>query len=130
LGEREPGLLNAIDELHEAFRGGNIDSLVALTDPNIEIAVFLQGKYAYSMPSSDFLDLARDAIASTKTIQFDLTVLHKRAEGVFVVSGKHVYQDSTRHSRSVYVSYVLEDVGGQWTLTQVGTAPDRIQEWK
>lgn len=128
-GQQEPGLLNAISELHEAFRGGDIDSLVALTDPKTEIAIFLTGEYQYSMDSNDFLDLTRDAMAGMRTIQFDLTQLHKRATGVFVVSGKHVYRDPTGHSRTVYVSYVLESLGGQWTLTQVGTAPDRIQDW-
>jgi hypothetical protein len=130
LGQQEPGLENAIDELREGFRRGNIDSLVTLTDPQGEVAIFLKGKYEYSMSSNDFLDLTRDALASTRTIQFDLTQLHKRGEGVYVVSGKHVYRDQDDRSRTVYVSYVLESLENQWTLTQMGTAPDRIQEWK
>lgn len=103
-GGREPGLLNAIDELHEAFRGGDIDSLVALTDPKTEIAIFLKGEYQYSMSSNDFLDLTRDALAAMRTLQFDLTRLHKRAAGVFVVSGKHVYRDqnSSWHGAGSY----------------------------
>ena len=130
LTQREPGLLNAIDELHEAFRSGNIDALVALTDPSTEIAIYLRGKYEYSMEANDYLDLTRDALSSLKTLQFDLTLLHKRAEGVFVVSGKHVYWGQNRETRTVYVSYVLESLRDQWTLTQVGTAPDRVQEWR
>ena len=129
LGDREPGLLNAIDEIQEAYQGGNIDSLVAVTDPNTDIAIFLNGQYSYSMPANDYLDLARDAIDSTRTDQFNLTMLHKRSEGVFVASGQHVYQDQNGRDRSVYVSYVLEDIQGQWTLTQVGTTPDRLQNW-
>ena len=129
LGQREPGLLNAIDELHEAFRRGNIDALVALTDPSTEIAIYLKGQYEYSMEANDYLDLTRDALSSMKTLQFDLTLLHKRADGVFVVSGKHVYWGKNGQTRTVYVSYVLESLRDQWTLTQVGTAPDRVQEW-
>ena len=129
LAQRDPGLLNAIDELHEAFRSGNIDALVALTDPNTEIAIYLKGNYEYSIDANDYLDLTRDALSSMKTIQFDLTLLHKRAEGVYVVSGKHVYWGKNGETRTVYVSYVLESLRDQWTLTQVGTAPDRVQEW-
>lgn len=129
LGQRQPGLMNALDELHEAFRSGNIDSLVALTDPNTEIAIYQKGEYVYSLSAGDYLDLTRDALASVKTLQFDLTLLHKRADGVFVASGKHLYRDRNNRSRTVYVSYVLESIQGQWTLTQVGTAPDRVQEW-
>ena len=82
------------------------------------------------MNANDYLDLTRDALSSMKTLQFDLTLLHKRAEGVFVVSGKHVYWGQNGQPRTVYVSYVLESLRDQWTLTQVGTAPDRVQEWK
>lgn len=128
--EREPGLANAIDDLRETFRGGNIDALVTLTDPKIRIAVFLRGRYEYSLDANDYVDLTRDALQSTETIAFDLTRIHERAAGVYVVSGEHVYRDHDGRSRKVYVSYVLEDIGGVWTLTQVGTAPDRIQEWR
>ena len=129
LGRQEPGLLNAVDEIQEGFRNGNIDSLVALTDPNTDIAIYLNGQYSYSMPSNDYLDLARDAMDSTRTVQFNLTMLHKRSNGVFVVSGQHVYRDQNGRNRSVYVSYVLEDIQGMWTITQVGTTPDRLQNW-
>ena len=108
LSEREPGLASAVDELREAFGRGNIDSLVALTDPNIKIAVFLKGKYEYSLHASDFVDLTRDALQSTETIAFDLTRIHERAAGVYVVSGEHTYVEHDGSSRKVYVSYVLE----------------------
>ena len=130
LREREPGLANAIDELRETFGRGDIDALVAITDPKTRIAIFEKGVYQYSLDSSDFVDMSRDAIQSTQTIAFDLTMIHERAAGVYVVSGEHIYTDHDGHSRKVYVSYVLEDLGDVWTLTQVGTAPDRIQAWK
>jgi hypothetical protein len=130
LRDREPGLANAVDELREAFGHGNIDALVALTDPKTRIAIFERGKYQYSLDPNDFVDMSRDAIQSTQTIAFDLTMIHERAAGVYVVSGEHVYRDPNGRSRKVYVSYVLEDLGGVWTLTQVGTAPDRNQSWQ
>ena len=130
LGRSEPGLNNAIDELREAFGRGNIDSLATLVDPQTEIAIFERGAYSYSMDANDYLDVARDAIASTRTIRFDLTMLHRRANGVYAVSGRHDYRDRNGRSRTVYVSYVLESIDDRWTLTQVGAAPDRIQEWR
>jgi hypothetical protein len=129
LKDREPGLANAIDELREAFGRGDIDALVALIDPKTRIAIFERGQYQYSLDSNDFVDLTRDALQSTQTIAFDLTMIHERAAGVYAVSGEHVYQDRSGRSRTVYVSYVLEDIGDMWTLTQVETAPDRIQSW-
>ena len=125
--DREPGLANAIEELRECFMGGNIDALVSLTDPNVRVAVFLRGTYSYSLDAGDFVDRTRDALQSTQTISFDITRVHRRASGVFVVSGAHVYRDRGGNARKVYVSYVLQDMNGVWTLTEVGTAPDRIQ---
>jgi len=129
LRDREPGLANAVDELREAFGRGDIDALVALVDPNTQVAIFEKGQYRYSLAPNDFVDMSRDAFQSTQTIAFDLTRIYERAAGVYVVSGEHVYRDQNGDSRKVYVSYVLEDIGGDWTLTQVGTAPDRNQAW-
>lgn len=128
--DREPGLANAVEELRECFRGGNIDALVALTDPNIKIAIFLRGQYSYSLDPNDFVDLTRDALQSTETVEFDLTRIHRRADGVFVVSGEHVYRNRDGQIRRVYVSYVVEDLHAVWTLTEVETAPDRVQQWR
>ena len=129
ISDQEPGLLNAIAELEEGYRGGNIDSMAALCDPNGQVSIFLQGEYSYSMSSSDYLDLTRDAFSSTQTIDFTFTTLHKRSDGVYAVAGRHRYRDQSSRERSVYVSYVFEDQGGNWTLTQVETTPDRIQSW-
>jgi hypothetical protein len=129
LDSDEPGLVNAINEINETFQNGNVDALVSLIDPNMSVAVYLRGHYKYSLAANDFVDLTRDAIQSTQTVQFTLNMLHQRAPNVFSVSGTNVYRDHSGNSRTVYVSYVLQDISGQWTLTQVGTAPDRIQKY-
>jgi hypothetical protein len=126
---REPGLERAVEDLHTAFRYANIELLVHLTDPNIRIAIFQRGKYEYSLNANDYLDMTRDAMQAIDTIQFDLYRIRQRAEGVYVVSGKHVYRNPEGERRTVYVSFVLERLSGRWVITQVGTSPDRIQEW-
>lgn len=127
--ERESGLDRAVDDIREAFRFGNIEPLVQLTDPNIKISVFRKGKYEYSMSANDYLDMTRDMLRTTETVKFDLYRVRRRAAGVYVVSGRHEYNDRDGRHRTVYVSFVLERVYSRWTLTQVGTAPDRIQEF-
>jgi hypothetical protein len=124
----DPTLRDAVDDIRDAFRYGSIEHLVNLVDPQIKIAVFLKGKYDYSMATNDYLDLTRDAMRNMDTIEFDITRLRKRAMGVYVASGKHVYRDSEGRERTVYVSFVLEKLRDHWTITQVGTSPDRIQE--
>jgi hypothetical protein len=123
LDQDQPGLRNAIDDLTEAFQGGNIDGLVTLIDPNTSIAVYQNGHYQYSLSASDYIDLSRDAIQSMHTVAFTLNDLHQRAPSVFSVAGQQTYQDQNGETLTTWVSFVLQDISGQWTLTQVGTAP-------
>lgn len=127
LDQEQPGLANAIDNLTDAFRDGNIDSLVTLIDPNVSIAVYQNGHYQYSLSANDYIDLARDAIQSMHTVGFTLNSLHQRAPGVFSVAGQQTYLDRNGQTQTTWVSFVLQDISGQWTLTQVGTAPGRIR---
>jgi len=123
LNLEQPGLLNAVDNLTETFQGGNIDGLVSLIDPNTNIAIYLSGKYQYSLPANDYIDLSRDAIQSVNNVKFTLNYLHQRAPGVFSVGGTQTYRDPNGLIQTTWVSFVLQDISGNWTLTQVGTAP-------
>jgi hypothetical protein len=127
LDQKEPGLNNALDELTETFQGGNIDGIVSLINPNMQVAIFERNSYQYSLHANDYIDMTRDMIQSIQTVQFSLDYLHQRSPTVFTISGQHVYKDQTGNSRSVYVTFVLQDIGGLWTLTQAGTSPDIIQ---
>jgi len=123
LEQTNPGLSNAIDELNETFTSGNVDALVSLIDPNVSIAIYERGVYQYSMAANDYVDLTRDAIRNIATVSFTLDQLHQKTPNVFCVSGRHEYQDANGATQSNYVSFVLQDIGGQWTLTQVDNSP-------
>ncbi|HTQ10481.1 MAG TPA: hypothetical protein VMI31_10445, partial [Fimbriimonadaceae bacterium] len=128
LDRDHPGLANALDALTETFQDGNIDGLVSLVDPNMSIAIYMRGRYRYSLSANDYLDLTRDAIQSTQTVEFSLTYLHQRAPDVFSLSGRHTYRDENGNVQTMWVSFVLQDIGGEWTLTQAGYAPARYQK--
>lgn len=129
LDQNEPGLNNALDDLFETFQGGNIDGIVSVINPNMRIAIFERGQYQYSLSADDFTDMTRDAIQNTQNVEYSLDYLHQRSPTVFVVSGHQVYVDRNNNQRTVYLSYVLQDIGGLWTLSQVNTSPDVIQNF-
>jgi hypothetical protein len=110
----------------DTFRGGNIQDMVDVTDPSVKIAVFLKGKYQYSMSSDDYLDITRDALNNLDTISFNLDRINRKASGVYAVSGIHIYADKNGAEHKVYVSFVLELIHGNWTLTQVDDSPGRL----
>lgn len=128
LEAEEPGLANAVDELRATFQDGNINALVTLIDPNTSIAIYERGQYKYSMSGDDYLDLTRDAIKSTPTVQFSIDYLHQTSPTSFTASGRHVYRDGYGNEQTMYVSFVLQDISGQWTLTQVETAPANYRD--
>jgi hypothetical protein len=44
------------------------------------------------------------------------------------VSGRHVYQDKDGKNHAVVVSYVLEKIDDEYYITQIGTAPEKLEE--
>jgi hypothetical protein len=127
LDSNEPGLNNALDEICEAYQSSNIDGLVALTEPSVSVGIYERGLYQYTLSAGDFLDLTRDAMSNVHTLGFKLLYVHRRASGIFSVCARHAYQGKNAEMRSVYVNYVLQDFGGHWTITALGTSPDLVQ---
>ncbi|MCC6728205.1 MAG: hypothetical protein IT208_02585 [Chthonomonadales bacterium] len=124
----DPDVRRALDDLEEAFERANIGLLVPLTDPAVRIAVLEGGAYQYTLSASDYLDMTRDMLRNVDTVEFHLTRVRRRASGVYVASGRHVYRTGSGVRRTVYVSFALERVLGRWVITQVGYAPERLDD--
>jgi hypothetical protein len=91
------------------------------------IAIYLEGKYAYSLPAEDFIAITRDAIKAVKTEQLTLYRTSKRGETQLVVRGEHRYIDEvTGNLRLVYISYTFERVGDRWYLIEAGSSANRL----
>jgi hypothetical protein len=89
---------------------------------------FAAGKYSYGLDTADYIDMTRDALDNTKTVQFSLDSVKRRADGVSEARGKHLYARRDGKNRAVYVSYVLEKRDKSYYITEVGASPDRIEE--
>ena len=120
----------AAADITKAWKTGDIQTLSAYIDAKAKIAIYLRGKYQYSMDARDYLDLTRDAPTATKTVRFDLDAPVRKERGVYVLTGRHVYQNKDGAERTVYVNYVLELKDDKYQMTQVGSAPDRVEEYK
>jgi len=119
-------LKHAVYDIEDSFRNEDITLLARVTDPNTKIAIFTEGKYDYSLEPNDYLDMTRDFTRSVRTTSFEAYRVHYRASGVYQVFAKHVYRDQDGRSKTVYLCMVLERIGGQWTLTQIETSPERL----
>ncbi len=124
---REWGVDSAIRNIEEAFRYSDINLLAEVMDPSVRIGIFRSGKYEYSLSSNDYLDLTRDMMRTTDTLDFRVDRVQRRSDGVVVLSARHIYRGPGGQRRTVYLSFALERLYGRWIVTQIGTAPDRLQ---
>jgi len=112
--------------IQKAWVEQDVQSLADVVDKQKRVAIYLRGKYQYSLPPQDYLDLTRDALQSTKTQRFEIDTPQKKEKGVYLLTGKHTYKGADGENHVVYVSYVVERFNGKYIVTQVGTAPERI----
>lgn len=121
-------LTKALNDIQRAWRTRDIELLTRYIEPKGKIAVMLRGKYQYSLEPGDYIDMTRDVFRTTTTDKFELGKPSRQENGIYTVSGRHVYRDKNEGARTVFISYALEKKGDQFYITQVGTAPDRIEE--
>jgi hypothetical protein len=121
-------IVSAVTDIKQAWQGRDIQLLAKHIRSEVRIAVYLRGKYQYSLDASDYLDITRDAFSTTKTVQFALDKVQRKQKDVYTVSGRHIYKDKDGDEHTVHVSYVLEKMDDEYIITQVGSAPDQIEE--
>ena len=118
-----------------------------LRDPETRVSVFLSGKYSYSIASSDFSQITRDALDRLNTVSFQFTRLRKAKNGDVTAFGVHVYRapgdngadtngtvpfdqaeadtsgtDGLGASKTLYVSYTLRRYGNEWDIIATDSA--------
>ncbi|HZP83539.1 MAG TPA: hypothetical protein VFB21_17980 [Chthonomonadaceae bacterium] len=118
----------AADDIRKAWQNGDIELLAKHIRRDSRIAVYLRGKYQYSLDAGDYLDMTRDAFQTTKTIRVELDNVKKKENDVYTLTGRHVYRSKDGQQRTVFISFVLEKMDDNYIITQVGTAPDQIEE--
>ncbi len=139
----------AFADIAHAWTDGNI-SLVKnhLRNSDTRISVFLDGKYSYSIASSDFSEITRDALDRLHTVSFNFTHLRKLKNGDVTAFGTHVYQGASSDGgtdtgivpfdqagndtaadgsalgadKTAYVSYTLRRYGTEWDIVATDSA--------
>jgi len=119
-----------------------------LRDPETRVSVFLDGSYSYSIASSDFSQITRDALDRLHTVSFTFTRIRKAKNGDVTAFGSHVYHASSADgadsngtvpfdqagtdsaetdgtgapAKTLYVSYTLRRHGTEWDIIATDTA--------
>lgn len=115
-----------IGDIQRAWRYNSPDLIRRHLRFDMFVAVYLRGKYAYSIPAEDYYTMTLDAMRNTRTVRFAFDEIRKRTNDAYVLYGQHVYEDEDGHLRTTYISYTLERIGGEWIITEVGSSPEPI----
>jgi hypothetical protein len=128
VAEQDSALSAAILDITAAWNNADIRSLALHVRQDAPIAVYLRGKYYYSLSGENYLNMTRDAFSSTQTVSFTLDSVQRKGYGIYTVSGHHVYTDRAGKDHTVLVSYVLQKVEGDYYLSQVGSTPEKLED--
>ncbi len=118
-------LSKAIYNIQDAFLTEDIALLTSATLPDVDVSIFTRGRYEYSLRPADYLDMTRDFMRTTRTTDFEILNVQNKNAGVVNVRIRHVYRNPQGDINSTYLTVVLERLRGDWTITQVDTAPER-----
>lgn len=116
------GLDNALSDIRNAWLGGRFDLIKDHVSTGEKIAVLLDGKYDYSVDADDYIKMTSDAVDQIQTISFTWETTRQRTDGDYTAFGKHIYRDSSGTTKTVYVSYTLSRIGGDYIIVEVGSS--------
>ena len=115
------GLDSVLADIRCAWISGRYDLIERHVWRGYRIAVFLDGRYDYSIASDDYLSMTRDALGNLDTVSFVWDSVKERADGQVTAFGAHVYRVNGE-THTVYISYTLRKSGTCYYITEVGSS--------
>jgi len=120
------GLNAALDDIRNGWIGGNADLILKHIAPSASVAIYLDGKYSYSVPGNDYTLMTRDAINHIKTVDLSFYKVETRSDSAYVAFGKHEFNDENNNRKVVYISYTLNNSNGNWLITAAGSSDNEL----
>jgi len=119
------GISKAKVDLQDAF----IYADMGLFDKHLsseDIRICFDGEYNYSIPSEDFYAMSSDMISSIETtsLNFDKTVWLSPRE--VYTTALQEFRDPDGEGRSLYLSFRLRKMDGEWQIVEYGSSADPI----
>lgn len=127
-------LNEAFADIRAAFLAGRFDLIQAHVAPKENVAVFLDGKYDYSISGDDYLQITHDALESLQTVGFVWDRARPRSDGSVTGFAQHTFyqppasglpdgdQDLADPMKTVYVTFTLRKQSGVYYITEVGSS--------
>ncbi|MBP6964827.1 MAG: hypothetical protein KBC96_10505 [Armatimonadetes bacterium] len=119
----QKGLWAALRDIQRAWERSEPELIMRHVKSYLAVDVYLRDEYSYSLDTTDYYDMTRDAMSVIKTYSFDFDKVNRAGLDRHIAKGKHVYTDRYGALKTVFVSYTLERFGSDWYITAVGSSP-------
>jgi hypothetical protein len=121
------GARRAIEDVRQAWFESRIDSLAYHLTDQMDIQVYLDGEYQYTTSTADYYAMTVDTMATTNTVSLDFNNPIWISSAEVFYTGQHVFNDPDGNQQTVYVSYRLRRLGGEWYIVAIGSSLQPIQ---
>lgn len=111
----------ALEDITRAWENVDRRALRRLIPYRDRIAIFVDGRYNYSMTAEDFEDFMIDAVEGTRTERYTITRVERRGREA-EVTARHDYVDPYGYRETVYHWYRLEEDRGNYVIRRFGTS--------
>ncbi|MGC8862766.1 MAG: hypothetical protein ACP5R5_08320 [Armatimonadota bacterium] len=116
----------ALSDIRNAWLNGRSDLIARHVRGGRRVAVFLDGRYDYSVKTDDYVEMTTDALSEIQTVSFTWQTVKQRVDGAYTAFGRHIYRDSDGTTKSIYVSYTLRRIGDEYFIEEVGSSLSRL----
>lgn len=114
-----------IDDIVSAFQDDNQRAINRLVPRNGNVAIYMDGRYDYSLNSDDFYDLYQDGIENVRTQHYE--VIDSRFDGNnhARVVARQDFTDPWGKQTTIYHIYFLERERNKFVIREFGTSVNR-----
>ncbi len=123
----EVGARRAIEDIRRSWFNAEVEPLARHLTDRLDIRVYFDGEYTYTTSTEDYYAMTVDAMATTHTVAMDFDQPIWLSSHEFFVTGRHVFYDPDGERQSVYVSYRLRRLSGEWYIVAVGSSLEPIR---
>ncbi len=121
------GADRSLNDIRRAWFDGDISTFAYHLTDDVDIRVYFDGEYEYSTTTEDYYAMTADAMSTTQTVSLDFDDPIWLSTNEFFVTGRHMFYDPNDERQTVYVSYRLRKLGGEWYIVSVGSSLDPIE---
>jgi hypothetical protein len=121
---RGRGLRSALNDLTRTWENGDLSAFRRRLASDLNVAVFQNERFLYSLRPLDMYALTADTVSSTETIAFRFSDVQQRNDGLVNAIATHTYRVRGENEvRTAKLRFTFVYLEGNWVLSSLALAP-------